>query len=598
MGLVEGIGFYLLLSYSFYYIYIYNGAGLFWVMTKYIFVSGGVISGVGKGVATASVGRILKEYGYSVTAIKIDPYINCDAGTLRPTEHGEVWVTEDGGEIDQDLGNYERFLETSILKDNAITTGQIYRDLIEKERRGDFLGETVSFIPHVPDEIKKRIKKAGEGFDVALIEIGGVIGDYENIPFLFASKSMELELGVENVCHIMVTYLPVPSHINEMKTKPTQLAIKMLRENGIQPDFIFCRGPKALDEPRKQKIERYANIPSGNVISTPDVTGKDTANTIYVVPLNLEEQNFGEKILKKLNLNQQKVPNWDAWREMIERTTNPEGEVNVAIVGKYLDIGDFQLTDSYLSVSAALSHAGAKNNVKVNISWVNSKDIESWKVDLSKYDGILVPGGFGNSGVEGKILAIEHARKNNVPYLGLCYGMQLAVVEFARNVCDLNANSSEINPEVEHKVIDILPDQVDVVTKGGTMRLGAYPAILRPGSKIEKIYGTNKVSERHRHRYEVNPEYHDILQAKGLVISGCSPDGKLAEFIELPNHKFFVATQSHPEFKSCPMRPAPMFNAFVQACMCKDVVGQVSVNVPAEEGILGKRNEDWNKASV
>jgi len=535
-------------------------------MVKYIFVSGGVFSGVGKGVATASVGRILKEYGYSVTAVKIDPYINCDAGTMRPTEHGEVWVTEDGGEIDQDLGNYERFLETPISKKNGITTGQVYLEVIERERRGDFLGNQVMFIPHISDEIKRRIKESSEGYDICLVEIGGTIGDYENIPFLFATKGMELELGSENVCHIMVTYMPIPSHIEEMKTKPTQLAIKLLRENGIQPDFVFCRGKAPLDDIRKKKIEKYSNIPSSHIISMPDVTGPGTANTIYVIPLDLEKENFGEKILKKLKLEKRSVPDWTAWREMVEKLSDSLPEVNIALIGKYLDIGDFQLKDSYLSVAEALKHAGAKNNVKIKIHWINSKDIESWKVDLNKFDGILVPGGFGSSGVEGKLLAIEFARKNNVPYLGLCYGLQLAVIEFARNVCDLNANSTEINPETEHKIIDILPEQIGITNKGGTMRLGTYPAILRPGSLVEKIYGTDKIKERHRHRYEVNPEYHNILQEKGLLISGKSPDGKLVEFIELPNHKFFVATQAHPEFQSYPLRPAPLFDAFIRAC--------------------------------
>jgi len=536
-------------------------------MTKYIFVSGGVISGVGKGVATASVGRILKEYGYSVTAVKIDPYINCDAGTMRPTEHGEVWVTEDGGEIDQDLGNYERFLETPILKSNNITTGQIYKTLIEKERRGDFLGKTVSFIPHVPNEIKNRIISAGKDYDICMVEIGGVIGDYENIPFLFAAKGLELELGLENVCHIMVSYMPVPSHIDEMKTKPTQLAIKMLRENGIQPDFIFCRGKYALDDIRKRKIEIYANIKPGHVISMPDVTGKGTAGTIYIVPLDLEKENLGGKLLEKLNLEKKQIPRWDDWERMVEKTANPSKFVDIALVGKYLDIGNFQLTDSYLSVSAALSHAGAKNDVGINVHWIDSKKIKNQEIDLSKYSGILVPGGFGDSGVKGKIEAIKFARENNIPYLGLCYGMQLAVVEFARNVCGMDANSTEINPNIEHKVIDILPEQIGIEKKGGTMRLGSYPAVLNKDSRIAKIYGSNEVSERHRHRYEVNPEYHKALEENGLIISGKSPDGRLAEFVELPNHKFFIATQSHPEFKSYPMKPAPIFNEFVKACM-------------------------------
>ncbi|MCR4285029.1 MAG: CTP synthase [archaeon] len=534
---------------------------------KYIFVSGGVISGVGKGVATASVGRILKEYGYKVTAIKIDPYINCDAGTLRPTEHGEVWVTEDGGEIDQDLGNYERFLETPILKNNAITTGQIYKTIIEKERRGDYLGKTVSVIPHVPEEIKRRIEEASKNYDIVLVEIGGTVGDYENLPFLFASKSMELELGRENVCHILVTYMPIPSHIDEMKTKLTQLAIRLLRENGIQPDFIFCRGRYSLDDIRKRKIESSCNVFPNSVISMPDVTGEGTAGTIYTVPLDLEKEKFGQRILERLNLSKRREPDWKTWAEMVRRISFAEGEVNIALVGKYIDVGNFQLTDSYLSVSSALQHAGVKNNVKIKIHWVNSKDIEKGSVDLSKYDGLIVPGGFGNSGVEGKILAIEYARKNNLPFLGLCYGLQMAVIEYARNVCNLNANTSEVDPDAEHKVIDILPGQIGIFTKGGTMRLGGYPAFLKPDSLIRKIYGLNEVSERHRHRYEVNPSYHKILEENGLVISGKSPDGRLAEFIELPGHKFFVATQAHPEFKSYPTKPSPLFDAFVRACV-------------------------------
>jgi CTP synthase len=536
-------------------------------MTKYIFVSGGVFSGVGKGVATASVGRILKEYGYSVTAVKIDPYINCDAGTMRPTEHGEVWVTEDGGEIDQDLGNYERFLETPMTKRNNITTGKVYRTVIERERRGDFLGEQVMFIPHITDEIKKRITEVGKDYDICMVEIGGTVGDYENIPFLFAAKSLELKFGVDNICHIMVSYLPVPSHISEMKTKPTQLAVKMLRENGIQPDFIFCRGEHALDEPRKLKIEKYANITPGHVISMPDVTGKGTAGTIYVIPLDLERENFGEKILNRLKLEKRREPKWEIWAERVKRITNPSRFVNIALVGKYLDIGKFQLTDSYLSVATALRHAGAANDVGVNIHWVDSKKIESREIDLSRYDGILVPGGFGSSGIDGKINAIKYARENNVPFLGLCLGLQLAVIEFARNVCNLNANSSEMNPDAEHKVIALLDEQKDIKEKGATMRLGSYKAIITPSSLVHKLYNSLEVVERHRHRYEVNPNYHEILQSSGMVFSGISPDRKLIEFIELPNHKFFVATQAHPEFKSSLLNPAPLFNGFVRACL-------------------------------
>ncbi len=535
-------------------------------MTKYIFVAGGIISGVGKGVATASIGRILKEYGFSVTAVKIDPYINFDAGTLRPTEHGEVWVTEDGGEIDQDLGNYERFLEINIPKKNNITTGQIYSNLIKKERRGDFLGETVQFIPHVPEEIKSRIKKAGENHEIVLIEIGGTIGDYENIPFLFAAKSLENDLGKENVIHILVTYMPIPSHIDEMKTKPTQTAIKLLRESGIQPDFILCRGKKPLDEVRKIKIEKYANIHHENIISCPDVVGKGTPNTIYIIPLNLQKEKLGEKIMSSLKIEPKKQPDFTKWENAVNKIINPSKEINIALVGKYLDIGDYQLKDSYISINEALKHAGSANDTKVEITWVDSKDVEKNLIDLKQFDGILIPGGFGNSGVEGKIQAIKHARENNIPFLGLCYGLQLAVVEYARNVCNLNAHSTEINPDTEHKVIDILPEQQEIKEKGGTMRLGAYKAILTPNSKVYQIYNSAQVYERHRHRYEVNPEYHKILEQNKLMLSGKSPDAKLVEFIELPNHKFFIATQAHPEFKSSLLNPAPLFTHFVKSC--------------------------------
>lgn len=537
-------------------------------MTKYIAVVGGVISGVGKGVATASIGRIMKEYGFSVTAIKIDPYINCDAGTLRPTEHGEVWVTEDGGEIDQDLGNYERFLGMNILKTNNITTGQIYRRLIEKERRGDFLGKTVEVIPHVPEEIKRRIREASEGFDICLIEVGGTIGDYQNVPYLFALKSMEIELGKDSIAYLLVTYLPIPSHIEEMKTKPTQLAIKLLRESGIQPDFILCRGKKALDTPRKKKIEQYANIESEHIISMPDVTGEGTVNTIYIIPLNLEKEKLGEKILKKLDLKRKRDPDWSEWSNAVKRITSPSRTVKVAMVGKYFDIGDFQLVDSYISINEALKHAGSKNDAKIEIKWIDSKMLESGNLEVLKdCNGVIVPGGFGASGVEGKIKAIKYCRENNIPYLGLCFGLQLAVVEFARNVCNLDAHSSEIKQEAKDKVIDILPEQLAVKEKGATMRLGAYRAILKPGTRTRELYGKDEVWERHRHRYEVNPDYHRCIQENGMVFSGASADGKLVEFIELPEHKFFIATQAHPEFKSNLLKPAPLFDGFVKACL-------------------------------
>ena len=539
-------------------------------MTKYIVVTGGVISGVGKGVATASIGKILQQRGFLVTAIKIDPYINCDAGTLRPTEHGEVWVTDDGGEIDQDLGNYERFLGQPLSKLNNITTGQIYKSLIEKERRGDFLGKTVQFIPHVPDEIISRIKKKSQNSDITLIEIGGTIGDYENIPFLFAMKSLENKIEKENIIYILVTYLPIPSHLEEIKTKPTQTAVKLLRENGIQPDFILCRGKNALDEIRKKKIERYANVKSEDVISMPDVIGKGTINTIYGIPLDLEKENLGEKILKKLNLKSKKQPDWTEWNQAVNKIANPNKKIKIAMIGKYLNIGDYQLQDSYISINEALKHAGAKNNTKIEITWIDSKELEENSNNLNKlkeFQGILIPGGFGASGVEGKINAIRFARENNTPFLGLCLGLQLAVVEFTRNKCNLNAHTTEIDLQTQHPVIDILPEQKNIKNKGGTMRLGAYKAILKPGTKTHQLYNQTEVSERHRHRYEVNPDYHNILQQNGLIFSGLSPDKKLVEFIELPNHKFFIATQAHPEFKSSLLKPAPLFDGFVKACL-------------------------------
>lgn len=540
---------------------------------KYIFVVGGVISGVGKGVATASIGRILKECGFSVTAVKIDPYINCDAGTMRPTEHGEVWVTEDGGEIDQDLGNYERFLEVELSKKNNITTGQVYKSLIEKERRGDFLGKTVQFIPHVPNEIKRRIRECSEGYDFVLVEIGGTIGDYENIPFLFAAKSLEQELGKENVSYILVSYMPVPSHIDEMKTKPTQLAIKLLREQGIQPDFILCRGKTRLDDVRKEKIARYSNVDKSHIISMPDVTGKNTPDTIYVIPLDLEEERFSEKISKVMAFENGRC-SLDSWRGAVERLVKPQKKIEIALVGKYLDSGNFQLRDSYISVAEALKHAGAKNSVDVSINWVDSKEIEKGNVNLAEYDGFIVPGGFGSSGVEGKIKAIEYARKNNVPFLGLCLGLQLAVVEFSRNVCNLEgAHSTEINQFAKNPVIDILPEQKKISSKGGTMRLGGYEAVLKEKTKTFELYKNaerifdGKVSERHRHRYEVNPSYHEILKENGMIFSGLSEDKRLVEFIEIPKHKFFIATQSHPEFKSSLLKPAPLFDGFVGAAV-------------------------------
>ena len=570
-------------------------------MPKYIIVAGGVMSGVGKGVTTASIGKILQEHGYKVTAIKIDPYINYDAGTLRPTEHGEVWVTDDGGEIDQDLGTYERFLNMDIPKRNNITTGQIYKTVIDRERQGEYLGQTVQFIPHIPDEIKKRIKEASNDFDFVLIEVGGTIGDYENIPFLFAVKSLERDIGKQNLVYVLITYLPIPSHIEEMKTKPTQQAIRLLSESGIFPDFIICRAKKPLDVVRKKKIETYANIISEHVISEPDI------ETVYQIPLDLEKEKLGDKLLKEFSMKSKKNPEWSNWKKLVDNILNPKKTVKIAIVGKYIDIGDYNLADSYISINQALMHAGASLNTGVEINWLDSKMFENNKKSLSElknYDGVIVPGGFGASGVEGKINAINYARTNKIPYLGLCYGLQLAVVEFARNVCNLkDAHTKEVNPKTSAPVIDVQPAQKEILEKhmyGGTMRLGAYAAILKDKSQILKLYqetgrlredekriaeltkdksqafrlgilekDKKTVLERHRHRYEVNPKFIDILERNGMIFSGYYErfdKTKLMEYIELPQHPFMIGTQSHPEFKSRLDNPSPLFYGFVKAC--------------------------------
>ena len=563
--------------------------------TKYIIVCGGVISGVGKGVATASIGKILQEYGFNVTAIKIDPYLNVSASTLRPTEHGEVWVTDDGGEIDQDLGNYERFLNKDIPKKNCMTSGQIYKAIIDREMKGGYLGKTVQFIPHVPEEIKHRIKDAADGHDIALIEIGGTVGDYENVPFLFAAKSLERELGKENVLYLLVTYLPIPDHMEEMKTKPTQMAIKLLTEQGIFPDFILCRAKRPLDAVRKKKIETYANIDSDHVISAPDIK-----NTIYSIPLNFEKEKLGEKILQQLRLEPRKQPDWASWQRLVTVLDNPGEQVNIAMVGKYMDIGDYTLTDSYISVKEALTHAAAALGVGMKITWIDAKTLEENEEAVKKlatFDGIVVPGGFGSTGVEGKIKAIQYAREQDIPFLGLCYGMQLAVIEFARHVCNLKeANSTEIHAETPHPVIDMLPEQKGISEMSGTLRLGAYAATIKPNTRIHDLYHRtgrlqrdqermhalqyegermrtgktpleNAILERHRHRYEQNPEYIDILEKNGLIFSGYHErnDGtKLMEFVEL-NKRFFCSTQAHPEFKSRLEDPSHLFYGFIDA---------------------------------
>jgi len=537
--------------------------------THYIFVTGGVLSGLGKGITTSSIGKVLQSKGFTVTAIKIDPYINIDAGTLRPTEHGEVWVTDDGGEIDQDLGHYERFLDVDISKGHNITTGQVYQTVVEKERKGEYLGKTVEVIPHIPDEIKRRIKNVAKktNSDFVLIEIGGTVGDYQNVLFLEAAREMRLE--GEKVLFVHVGYLPVLSYLGEMKTKPMQHSVKEIRTIGIQPDFIICRSDYPADEVRKNKIALFCNVKKDDIISNPNV------ENVYELPLIFEEQKLGKKILKKLDIEAKKS-DLKSWSKFIGNTKNLKKIVKIGIVGKYFDIGKYKLPDSYVSVIEAIKHAAWHNNVKPEIEWIDSKIFEKnpKKVSmLKKMDGIIVPGGFGTSGVEGKIAAIKYVRENKIPYLGLCYGMQLAVVEFARNVCNLEkANTTENDPKTPHPVIDFIPEQIKLIREsryGATMRLGAYPAILKKGSLIKKLYGKDKISERHRHRYEVNPKYIDILEKNGLVFSGRSPDGVLMEFMELSDHPFFVGTQGHPEFKSRPMNPSPMFDGLIKACLKK-----------------------------
>ncbi len=539
-------------------------------MVNYIIVTGGVVSGLGKGITTASIGKILQLHGYKVTAIKIDPYINCDAGTLRPTEHGEVWVTEDGGEIDQDLGHYERFLDIYIPKCQNITTGQVYRAVIEKERKGKYLGKTVQPIPHVTDEIKERIRKPSteDKLDFVIVEIGGTVGDYENVLFLEAVRQMKLE--GDKVLYVHVTYVPVLDALGEAKTKPTQHSVKLLREIGIQPDFVITRSDEPLDEVRREKIAMFCNIHEDDVISNSNV------KNIYNVTVLFEEQLLSKKILKKLNLRKDRN-DLKSWEHFLEKIKRYNKKVNIGIVGKYFDIGDFNLPDSYVSVIEAVKHASWNNSRTPNIVWIDSKVFEKRPDKLSMLndlDGVIVPGGFGLSGIQGKIDTINYVRENKIPYLGLCLGMQLAVVEYARNVCGMeDANSREVNKKTKHTVIDFIPEQVNILQEsryGATMRLGAYPAILKKDTIIHRLYGKNKVYERHRHRYEVNPDYVKILEENGLIFSGKSPDGILMEFLELKVHPYFVATQAHPEFKSRPMNPSPLFDGLIKACIKKD----------------------------
>jgi len=529
-------------------------------VTKYIFITGGVVSSLGKGITAASLGRLLKNRGLKVTIQKFDPYINVDPGTMSPYQHGEVFVTDDGAETDLDLGHYERFIDINLTKNSNVTTGKVYSSVISKERRGDYLGATVQVIPHITNEIKELIARAGteSGSDVVITEIGGTVGDIESLPFLEAIRQMRFDVGRDNVMYIHVTLIPFLSAAGEAKTKPTQHSVKELRSIGIQPHVIVCRTEKPLGDDMKRKIALFCDTDPEAVIEVRD------AETLYEVPLRLKEQRLDDIVLEMLKLD---APPADMaeWEALVSRIKGLKDDkpVEIAIVGKYV-----ALRDAYISIVEALGHAGIANDARVNIRWVQAEDVTDDNAAqlLAGVQGILVPGGFGDRGIEGKISAIRHARERGIPFFGICLGMQTAVVEFARSVAGIpDAHSSEINPATPHPVIDLLPDQVDVENKGGTMRLGLYPCKIAPGTKAMEIYGTELIHERHRHRYEFNNAYRERLGQAGLVFSGTSPDGRLVEMIELKGHPWFVAVQFHPEFTSRPNRPHPLFRDFVRA---------------------------------
>lgn len=533
-------------------------------MTKYIFVTGGVVSSLGKGITAASLGRLLKNRGYKVTIQKFDPYINIDPGTMSPYQHGEVFVTDDGAETDLDLGHYERFIDENLSKASNVTTGKIYQSVINKERKGEYLGSTIQVIPHITNEIKDRVLRVGknDNADIVITEIGGTVGDIESLPFLEAIRQVKKDVPNRNdVIYVHVTLVPYIAAAGELKTKPTQHSVKELRSIGIQPDIIVCRTVEKLSDEMKKKIGMFCDVEPEAVINNL------TADSIYEVPLLMEQEGLDHIALKKLGLEDRPVDMED-WKAMVERMTTAKKEVQIALVGKYV-----RLHDAYLSVAEALSHAGYAMGAKVNIRWINSEILEEEKPDLDEVfagvDGIVVPGGFGYRGVEGKIDAIRYARENKIPFLGLCLGMQCAVIEFARNVCHMEqANSSEFIPDGKYPVIDLMPDQEDVTEKGGTMRLGIYPCKLKEGTRARDLYENQEiVYERHRHRYEVSNEFRPQMEAAGLVVSGTSPDDRLVEIIELKDHPYFAATQAHPEFKSRPNRPHPLFNGFMEAAV-------------------------------
>jgi CTP synthase len=531
---------------------------------KYCFVTGGVVSGIGKGIASASIGRLLKARGYKVAIAKMDPYINVDAGLMNPFQHGEVYVTDDGSETDLDLGHYERFVDEPLSELSNLTTGQVYGAVIAKERDGDYyLGQTVQVIPHITDEIKTQIRRCAHdsGADVCIVEIGGTVGDIEGMPFLEAIRQMRADEGPDNTCYVHVTLVPFLPTTGELKTKPTQHSVRELRGLGISPELLMVRTARKMGPEVKRKLALFCDVTPENIIEAIDVE-----ESLYHIPLALEKQGVADLVCKELGL-EQREPDLTDWIEMCERVTSPEHEVTVAMVGKYMD-----LKDAYLSVTEALTHGGIANNAQVNIKYVDSEDIErdGPAAYLDDVQGVIVPGGFGDRGIEGKIAAIGYARENEIPYLGLCLGLQTAVIEFARNVCGLEgANSKEFDNETVHPVIIYLKEQEYITEMGGTMRLGAYPCKVEAGTLAERLYGSEEISERHRHRYEVSNAYRERLAAKGMVFSGTSPEGDLVEMVELPDHPFFIASQFHPEFKSRPNRAHPLFRGFIEAALQK-----------------------------
>ena len=525
--------------------------------TKFVFVTGGVVSSLGKGMVSASIGALMENRGLKVANMKLDPYINVDPGTMNPTQHGEVFVTDDGAETDLDLGHYERFVSTKMSRLNNITTGQIYSSVIGKERRGEYLGSTVQVIPHITDEIKQRILRCAEGLDLLIVEVGGTVGDIESLPFLEAVRQLRHELGAQNSVSVHLTLVPYIGAAGEFKTKPTQHSVQKLREIGIQCDVLVVRCEHQLGDELVKKMAMFCNVAPDAVFQSVDV------DTVYRLPLLLSSQGLDQRLASLLNI-WSRASRLAAWEEVVARITQPKRKVAVGFIGKYV-----QLVESYKSLNEALLHGGIANDCRVEIKHIDSEDLEkTGTAELAAYDGILVAPGFGARGTEGKIAAVRYAREQKVPYFGICFGMQMACIEFARHVCNLaGANSTEVDPATTHPVVDLMPDQRGVVDKGATMRLGAYPCVLKPGTRAAEAYGTTEISERHRHRWEINNNYRDALERHGMVLSGLSPDGRLVEMIELPQHPYFVACQFHPEFKSRPSAPHPLFSRFIKAAL-------------------------------